>query len=115
MGRTQRRPSFRKSCIRPDSTTQKSLRDGGFSALRELPGGGRTTAQKGLAGGLFHQIIRSEGKQDRGGVGDPRIECGEVQPASHMVEADHVDEVEVQQKEAVAGLAEQHQRPPGED
>jgi len=29
-GRTQRRPSFRKSCIRPDSTTQKSLRDGAF-------------------------------------------------------------------------------------
>src|SRR5208283_2415380 len=98
MGRTQRRPSFRKSCIRSDSTTQKSPRDGGSSALWELPGGGRTTAQKGLAGGLFHQIIRSEGKQDGGGVGDPRIERGQVQPFGHMVEANHVDEVEVQQK-----------------
>ena len=88
MDRTLRRPSFRKGCIRPDSVTQKRLPTGGFSALHGSLGSGRATAQDGFAGGLFHQIKRGEGEQNRGGVGDPGIKRGEVQVFGHMVEAE---------------------------
>ena len=56
-----------------------------------------------------------QGEQNQDRVGEPRIQCGEVEALGHMVGVEKLEDVEVEEVEAVAALTNEEEGAPGED
>jgi hypothetical protein len=56
-----------------------------------------------------------ERKQNEDDVGEPGVEGGEVKTLGHMVDVEELKDIEVEEVEAVAALADEKKRTPGED
>jgi hypothetical protein len=57
----------------------------------------------------------SQGKQDQDGVGEPGVESDEIEALGHTVGVEKLEDVEVEEIEAVAALANQEEGAPGEE
>jgi hypothetical protein len=56
-----------------------------------------------------------EREQDEDNVGEPGVESSEVKTLWHMVGVEELEDIEVEEVEAVTALADQKKRAPGED
>jgi hypothetical protein len=55
-----------------------------------------------------------QGEQDQDSVGEPGVQSGEVKALGHVVGVEKLEDVEVEEIEAVAALADQEEGAPGE-
>ena len=75
----------------------------------------REAAENGFAGWGFYKVIDEEGEQDQDGVGEPGVEGGEMKALGDLVDVKKLVDVEVDEVEAVAALADEQERTPGEE
>jgi len=52
-------------------------------------------------------------KQDQDNVGEPRVQSCKVEALGHMVSVDELEDIEVEEIETVAALADEKKRAPG--
>ncbi len=68
-----------------------------------------------FAGRDFDEMEDGQCEQNQDGVGEPGIQGGEMKALGHMVVVEELEDVEVEEVEAVAALANQEERTPGEE
>ena len=71
--------------------------------------------EDGFAGRGFDEVEDGESEQDQDGVGEPGVQSGEVKALGHMVGVEKLKDIEVEQVEAVAALADEEKGAPGEE
>ncbi len=72
-------------------------------------------AEDGFTRGDFNEMEDGESKEDQDGVGEPGVQGDEVKALGHMVGVKKLEDVEVQEVEAVAALANKEEGAPGEE
>ena len=71
--------------------------------------------EDGFARRDFDEAEDGQREQDQDDVGEPGVQGGEVKAFGHTVGMQKLEDIEVQQVEAVATLSDEEKRTPGED
>jgi hypothetical protein len=72
-------------------------------------------AKDGFAGRDFDEMEDGEGEQNQDDVGEPWIQGGKMKSLGHMVGVEELEDVEVEEVEAVATFTDKKKRAPGEE
>jgi hypothetical protein len=89
--------------------------------IRRSGGGDESTwlageaLENGFASRGFYEMEDGQGEQDKNGVGEPGVQSDEVEALGHMVGVEKLEDVEVEEIEAVAAFADQKEGAPGEE
>ena len=75
----------------------------------------RVATEDGFASRGFYEMEDGQGEENQDGVGEPRVQSGEVKALGYMVGVEKLEDVEVEEIEAVAALANEEEGTPGED
>ena len=71
--------------------------------------------EDGLARRSFDEVEDGQSEQDQDDVGEPWVQGGEVKALGYMVGVEELEDIEVEEVEAVGALANQEQGAPGEE
>jgi hypothetical protein len=89
--------------------------------MRRSGGGGeraglaREATEDGFASWGLDEVEDGQGEKNQDGVGEPGIQSDEVKTLGHMIGVEKLEDVEVEEIEAVAAFADQEKRAPGEE
>ena len=92
-------------------TTKKRKRrytNCGVALARRRQGGtglAGEAGKDGFASRSFDEVKGCQSEQDEDPIGEPGLQSGQVEPLRHMVDVQKLEDVEVQQVEAIAALA----------
>jgi hypothetical protein len=75
----------------------------------------RVAVEDGLTGRSFDEMKDSQCEQDQDCVGEPGVQGGKVKALGHMVGVEELEDIEMEEVEAVTALADQEEGAPGEE
>ena len=68
-----------------------------------------------LAGRCFDEMEDGQSEQDQDGIGQPGVQDSEMEALRHTVGVKKLEDIEVEEVEAVAALTDQEEGAPGEE